>query len=188
MPTTTKNKPAKISLDFSNVEDRRAGKKSVHVPEGDYLLEMRDYELKSKKDDSSRKYINWEAYVVAPESLKGKGPIYHVSSLVPENLWSLRNLLEDMGVKVPKKMVDIPFSKLLKRPFGATLEDDAWTNDEGKTTVKSKIAATFAASEYAGGTVDDEEADEEDSDEEAATEAVTADDDEDLEELDIDDI
>jgi hypothetical protein len=189
MPTQTKNKPAKISLDFSNVEDRRSGKKSVYVPEGDYLLEMRDYEIKEKKDGGS-KYISWQAYVLSPSSLKGKGPIYHISSLKKENLWSIRNLLEDMGIKVPKKLVDVPLGKCLNRSFGATIEDDEYTNDDGKTTKKSKIAATFPSSEYAdvegGGTETDE--DDEDSDEEAATEAATSDDDEDLEELDIDDI
>lgn len=187
MPTQTKNKPAKISLDFSNVEDRRSGKKGVRLPEGDYLFEMRDYEIKTKTGGDS-KYISWQAYALAPSEHKGKGPIYHISSLKKENLWSIRNLLEDMGIKVPKKMVDIPLAKCLKRPFGGTLEDDEYTNDENKTTIKSKIASTFPASEYAdvSGTTDEDE--EEDTDEEAATEAVTSDDEDDMEELDIDDI
>lgn len=193
-PTAKKNKPRIISVDFSNVEERRAGKKGVRVAEGDYLLSAKDYEVKSKKDDKSRKYINWEMYVEKPSSLKGKGPIYHVSSLVPENLWSLRNLLEDMGIKVKKAAVDLPLEKVLGRPFGATLEDDEYTNDEGKTTVKSKIAATFPAAEYTDAGVatttddDEEEEDEDEEDEDEVSKAATTDDDDDLEELDVDDI
>ena len=182
MPQQAKNRPATISVDFSNVGERRQGKPAAHVPAGDYLLEIKDYEIRSKQDDESRKRISWETAIVSPSGFAGK-TIYHNTSLVPESLWALRNLLEDCGVKVPKKMVDLPLGKMIGKRFGATLEDDDYNPEK----IKSKVAATFPASEFAE-TAPTEEA-EDDADE--ATAAVTTssdDDDDDMEELDMDDI
>jgi hypothetical protein len=176
-------KPARLTADFSNVEERReGGGKAFHGPEGDYLLRVEDYELRSKKDDASSKYLNWRLSVFAPEKQKGKGSVYHITSLKPEALWQLRNFLEDMGLKVPKSTMDIPLGALVaKHPIiGATLEDDEYNNK-----VKSKITATFKKSQYeeTGEEDDDEEAESADTEE---TEEATAD--EDLEELELDDL
>lgn len=175
MPQPQRNRPASISADFTKVEDRKGG--GVHVPPGDYILEIKDYEIKAKKDDASRTYINWQLAIISPEAHVGTGTIYHVTSLVPESLWNLRNFLEDMGVKVPKKMVDIPLAKLIGKQIGATLEDDEYN---GK--IKSKIAATFNKNDL-GGSEPEEEA--EDATPVAA--AITTGDD-DTEELDLDEL
>jgi len=172
MPT-----PTKLTVDFSNVADRREGGRSAHVPEGDYLLKIAGVELKSKKDDESSKYLNWKFSIEAPSQFKNAGFVYTVTSLKPENLWSLRNLLEDLGITVPKKAVGLPLAEIAKsgRVMGATLEDDEYN---GK--VKSKIAATFKKDQYdATGAPTATEDEEETSD---------SDDEEETEELDIDDI
>lgn len=140
MPT-----PSKLTVDFSQVEDRREGGKAAHVPEGDYLLKVAGIELKSKKDDETSKYLSWRFTIAAPEKYKNAGSIYHSTSLKPESLWSLRNLLEDLGLTVPKKSVGLPLAEIAKsgKIVGATLEDDEY---QGK--VKSKIAATFKKEVY----------------------------------------
>lgn len=173
MPT-----PSKLTVDFSNVEDRREGGRAAHVPEGDYLLRVKGVELKSKKDDESSKYLNWRFEIEKPEQFKGRGSIYTVTSLKPENLWSLRNLLDDMGITVPKKAVGLPLADIAKsgRLMGATLEDDEYN---GK--VKSKIAATFKKDQYDDSGAPAADTESEDSEEES-------DDEEETEELDIDDI
>lgn len=176
----TRNKPASISVDFSNVGERRQGKPAAHVPSGDYLLEIKDYEIRTKQDDESRRRVSWECSIVSPSAYAGK-TIYHNTSLVPESLWSLRNLLEDCGVKVPAKLVDVPLGKMVGKRFGATLEDDDYNPEK----IKSKVAATFHFSEYA-----ETAAPEATDDEDEATEAVTTSDtdSDDMEELDMDDI
>lgn len=181
MPTQTRNRPATISVDFSNVGERRQGKAAAHVPAGDYLLEIVDYEIRSKQDDESRKRISWETKIVQPSAHAGK-TIYHNTGLSPESLWTLRNLLEDCGIKVPKKLVDLPLAKMIGKRFGATLEDDDYNPEK----LKSKVAATFAAAEFTETSAPEEETD----DEEEATAAVTtsSDDEDDMEELDMDDI
>lgn len=182
MPAT-KNRPASLSVDFSGVGDRRSGKPSAHVPAGDYLLEIKDYEIRSKQDDESKKRVSWQTAIVKPEIHAGK-TIYHNTGLQAESLWSLHNLLEDTGVKVPKKLVDVPLAKMVGRRFGATLDDDDYNPEK----IKSKVVATFHFSEYAdtaapAGTTD------EDADDEATTDAVTTTgSDDDMEELDMDDI
>lgn len=180
MPTA---QPSRLSIDFSNVEERRGGK-AAHVPEGDYLLKVVDYEIKTKQGESS-KYISWRSEIVEPSKYKTAGSIWHVTSLKPENLWSLRNFLEDLGITVPKSMVDVPLAAIKKKQlvFGATLEDDTYEKDSGgttKTIVKSKIAATFKKDAFETSAVADtaEDADEEESDEEESE----------VDELDVDDL
>ncbi len=169
-----RNRPASISADFTGVEERRGQR--VHVPPGDYIVEVKDYEVKHKKDDETRLYISWRLYIISPEANKGKGPIYYNTSLVPESLWNLRNFLEDMGVKVPKSKVDVPLAKIIGKTLGVTLEDEEYNN-----VTRSQVASTFNKNDL-GAT----EADEETTTTEEATAAVTSDDDEDMEELDLD--
>lgn len=137
--------PTRITVDFSNVEDSRAP--AAHVPEGDYLLEVAGCQLKSKKDDETSKYLSWMWKIVAPSQFKGK-TIYSITSLKPEALWNLRGLLVDMlgEERVPKASVNIPLESIVKarKKVGATVADDE--PYEGK--VKSKIVATFPASDY----------------------------------------
>ena len=173
--------PAKLSVDFSNVADRKeGGGRSAHVPEGDYVVQVVGCELKKKKDDEGSKYLNWRLQIVKPEKYKNAGIIYFVTSLKEEALWNLRNFLEDVGYTIPKKAVDIPIAKIVeaKKLLGVTLMDDEY-NDK----VKSKVSATFKASAYEE---TPEAADETEAEEEASS---TADDeDEELEEIDVDDL
>ena len=178
MPGTRPMVPAKLTVDFSNVEERREGGKSAHVPEGDYLLKVAGCELKSKKDDATSKYLNWRLTITSPEQFKNAGSIWHITSLKPEALWNLRNFLEDLGVKVPKGTAEIPIKAIVDKGLiiGATLEDDEYNN-----VMKSKIAATFKKDAFKAS---DEEADDEE-EEETSTEAS---DEDDVEEIDVDDL
>lgn len=168
--------PSKISVDFSNVEDRREGGSAAHVPEGDYLLKVVGCELKDNKDKTS-KYLSWRCQITEPSKYRSAGSVWHTTSLKPEALWNLRNFMEDLGLNVPKKAVDIPIAAIVKKQlvFGATLADDEYN---GK--IKSKIAATFKKDAFEGASGEATE----DDDEEATTDS----DDEDVDELDVDDL
>lgn len=167
--------PAKLTVDFSGVEVRQG---SVHLPEGDYLMEVAGCELRSKKDDESRKYLLWALRVVEPESAKGK-TIYHRTSLVKESLWSLRKFLVDLlgEDKVPQKALDLPLAKIVaaKPRLGVTLQDDEY---EGK--LKSEVAATFSKNEFQQDRSTLDSTDEADENDEAETE--------DTDEIDLDDL
>jgi hypothetical protein len=135
--------PAKLTVDFSGIEVRQG---SVHLPEGDYLVEVANCEMLAKKDDESRKYLNWALRVVLPEAYRGK-TVYYRTSLVKESLWNLRKFLVDLlgEDKVPQKAVDIPLAAIVARKpqVGVTLQDDEYN---GK--IKSEVAVTFSKSEY----------------------------------------
>lgn len=176
MPT-----PSKLTVDFSNVEDRReGGGKAAHVPEGDYLLQVVGVELMSKKDDPKSKYLKWRFKIVEPSRFTSKGTVYNNTTLKPEGLWALRNLLEDMGLKVEKKALDLPLAAIVKKQpiFGATLAD----GDEYNGKVKSEIVSTFKKEAYEGekGGGEDTDSDEEESD--------SDDEEEEVDELDVDDL
>lgn len=171
--------PSKLTVDFSKVEERREGGRAAHVPEGDYLLQVKGCSLQHKKDDESSKYLRWIFAIVKPSTHSHAGSVYHNTTLREEGLWSLRNLLEDLGIRVPKAAVDLPLAAIVKKApmVGATLQDSEPYNDK----IKSEIAATFKASEYTEeGATAAETSDEETEDEEEE--------DEDVEELDVDDL
>lgn len=179
MPT-----PSKLTVDFTNVGDRQEGGKAAHVPEGDYLLKVKGVTLETKKGDESSKYLRWRFTIHKPSGYENAGVIYHNTTLQADKLWSLRNVLEDLGINVPKKAVGLPLAEIGKsgRILGATLEDDEYN---GK--VKSQIAATFKKEQYEETAKPvDESGDDTDTDEDTASD--TSDDEEETEELDIDDL
>jgi hypothetical protein len=172
MEATPVPTPSKLTVDFSNVGERREGGKAAHVPEGDYLLKVVGVELKSKKDDETSKYLSWRFVIAKPEAHADAGSIWTNTTLKPDGLWSLRNLLDDMGIAVPKSSVALPLQTIAKsgRLVGATLEDNEYN---GK--VKSQIAATFKKEQYEDTATGDDD-DEVETDEEETTEELDLDD------------
>jgi hypothetical protein len=188
------NLPSKLTVDFSDVGERRQGGKAAHVPEGDYLLRLETAEVKKNKNDDGR-HVMWVFSIKKPTQFANAGQVYERTSLKKEALFKLRNLLEDMGIPVPQKSVDIPLAKIVAahKLVGATLADGEPYGE--KAVIKSEIQATFKASEFkelavdvgAGATGGSAGDDTEDLDEDETTETDTAED-EDLEELNVDDL
>lgn len=178
--------PAAISVDFSKVEERRESGKAIHVPPGDYLARVAGCEQRSKKDDTSSKYLSWKLEIIKPEKYTGKGFIYFVTSLKEEALWNLRNFLEDLGVTVPKSIVKIPIKTIVEKKMvlGITVDDDEYNEK-----VKSKVQATFKKADYEA---TEEESDDDEDEDEAEPAAVAASveetEEEDSEELDLEDL
>lgn len=184
--------PAVLTVDFSNVGDRQEGGiRAAHVPEGDYILKTLACVKKWKKgEEDGPGYLQWRFSIARPDKFKNAGVVYFITSLKDEALWNLRNLMEDMGLKVPKSSVKIPIAEIVKKQLqvGATLADDEY---EGK--VKSIIVATFKKSQYeetaeGGSAEEDDEDDEEVEGEPAVASTGSDDEEEDLEELDVDDL
>src|SRR5262245_31367796 len=94
--TSTKRRTSvgkKIRVDATDVskEIRKGGGRGTHVPEGEYLVKLNDYEVLQTKDESGR-YIRWETTIMDPRDNKGK-KLFGNTSLKKEALWSLRNLI-----------------------------------------------------------------------------------------------
>jgi len=166
-----------LSLDFTNVQDGGGGA-AAHVPEGDYILTLKEASVQDVKKDPSRKQIVW-IFTIKKGPGKSSNVIYHRTALDPERLWTTRNLLAALLDKeIPKKSLNIDLAKYFGRDIGATLIDGEPYN--GK--VKSEISDVFPASQYDDSGLATADANEESDDEDAeATES-----DEDEEEIDID--
>lgn len=171
-------KPKKLQIDFTGVE---SGGRGARVPEGEYVLKISDYVVKTKKDDEASRYIQWSLPVEKGPGGKGKS-IVHRTSLKSQALFNLKNMMEAAGFKVPSRLVDVPLEKMVGRSVGASVFDGE--PYEGK--IKSEISGFYPASEWesmtASASEDEDEEDEDEEDEESATSAATDDEDEDEEE------
>ena len=113
----------KVQADFTNVRDEFAP-----ISEGVHVAIISGVEL---KDGQAAKYFNWEG-TVQDGADKGQ-KIWWITSLKPEALFNLRNMMVAAGIPVPKSKFDIDTDLLLKRPIGIRVEQYLY---EGKTRCK----------------------------------------------------
>lgn len=185
-----------MRVDFSGVEKdiRQRGKR---IPEGDYLCKIVKCE-KRKKKEGSGSYLSW-TFQVIENSQGGKKqagtPLYYITSLKPEALFNLRNLIyaaTDGKTNVAGKAVTITPEKYYGNKIGVTVEDEEY---DGK--IRSRPVDVFPQSQLEAEDEDDEsneeeeendEDEEEDSDEDEDDEDDEEEDDDDLEDVDDDDL
>jgi hypothetical protein len=168
----------KLRVDFSGVdkEIKKGSSRSKHIPEGDYVVKVLDGEvLKSERTGGT--YIKWKTQVTeGPE----KGAIvYGSTSLKPEALWNLRNLINAAtGKNVAGRAVNFDPENLFGKIVGAEVEDNEYKKDN--TTKLTSQIRTFMPRADVESSDEEEEEEDEDVEEE--------DEDEDLEEVEVDDI
>jgi hypothetical protein len=152
----------KFKVNFEGVEKEiRKGGGGARIPEGDYLAKIVETELKDNAAGTGR-YFRWKLQIASGE-FKGKS-VYMTTSLKPEALWNLRNLIHAAtGKNVAGKQLDFDPEKLYGKQIGITVEDNEYVKD-GKTKVSSSVASAFPADELKDGEDDDEEVEEEDDD------------------------
>lgn len=140
-----------VTVDFKGVE----GKRTV-IPEGDYSLRVEEV---SKEMGDKGEYLAW-IFVVEEGDHKG-AKVWHNTSLTPQSLWSLRNLLEVMGIEIPDGPLDIDLTELVDLEVGGTVGHEDWQgkpkarlNDffmlEEPEPTKEETKTTAAASTRAG--------------------------------------
>lgn len=149
-----------LMVDLSGVEASERRRK-VRIPEGIYLAKVDKVE-KAKFNSGSRG-VTWQ--FVITDSGKGKGArLYYNNAVIDaegqvmENtLWSLRGVLQALEprIKIPDKMMKIPFDKLVGRKVALEVADD-----EYEDKIRSTIVDVFHPD-----LIEEEEVDEEESDE-----------------------
>lgn len=176
-----------VNVDFGGVDKEiKSGGKSSKVPEGDYLGKVVKGELKKNKAKDG-KYFAWQVQIVAPKAFKGK-KLYLNTSLKPDALWNLRNLIYACtGKNVAGKALKFDPDKLIGKIFAFTAVDDEYENpDTNKKTIKSQVEDVRPKAELKpDGDDDDDDDDETDDDDD---EASDDDDDDDLEDVDVEDL
>lgn len=181
-----------LQVDLTGVE-AAARRRKTRIPEGTYRAKVD--KVYPKKFKSDNRGIVWE-FIVTDDG-KGKGArFWYNNVLVDKNgvtmentLWSLRGVLQALSpaIKIPDKMMSIPFDKLVGRTVALEIADDE--DDEG--TIRSAIIDVFAESLLEEDDEDEDEDEEDDEDaeedeEDDEPEEETEDDEEDEEEWDLD--
>jgi len=176
----------KIKIDFSGVDKEiRSGGRAAHVPEGDYLAKPVNAELR-KSEKSGSRYISWRFQVVEPKKFKGK-TLYDRTSLKPDALWNLRNLIHAaIGRNIAGKILNFDPEAIYGKVLTITVEDDEY---EGK--IRSQIVDYQPKKAYGAKDEDEEDDDDDDEEEEEDDEEEEEDDedeDEDLEDVDVEEL
>lgn len=175
-------------INFSGVdkEIKKGGGGGKRIPEGDYVAKIIDGEFHHNEDSGSNG-IKWEFQIVEGphKGVKLRG----YTSLKPEALWSLRNLIHAAtGKNVAGKAINLDIDKLIGKKVGVAVEDNEYTSGEGakkKTKVTSQVNTAFPADEV--GDSDDEEEDDDETEEEEDDEEEDEEDD-DLEDVEVEDL
>lgn len=138
--TSRKAKAAVVKVNFEGVE--ASGK----VAEGRHLLTVDGTPEVKTSEGSGNDYINWK--FKAPG-----GVIYHTTSLQPQALWNLRNVLESLGLEVEESVMDLDLSEMDGLTCGGEVEHETY---QGKK--RPRLVDIFPAEELDGEEEEEEEA------------------------------
>lgn len=140
MAKRTRGSKSKVKVDLSGVESRK-------VPEeGIYNVKVESVE-ETESNNSGKPLLKW-VFVITDGEFKGM-KLFENTSLQPQALFKLKNVLEGLGVDIPNKAFDIDLSEMI----GLTASVDV-VNEKFEGNKKAVIA------EY----IVDGDEDEEDSD------------------------
>lgn len=128
MPRTRRgsapSKSSGIKVDFADTQGR------VLMAEGDYLAKVEKVEQKTS-DNSGNDYLAWTFRTIDDDKKYNNKPLYVNTSLQPQALWNLRNLLEALGVDVPDSEMELQLEEYIDLECVLTVEDDEY---EGRKT------------------------------------------------------
>lgn len=133
---------SKINVDFSNV------KEDYSIPVGKMNVKIKGV---TTEDGKEYPYLKWDLQILDGE---GKGlSINHITSLSPKALFGLKDLLEAVGIDVPKSSVSFDPNKLI----GKKLRIQTFEKEQnGKTYVNvKKVFKVSDASDSLGVTASD---------------------------------
>ena len=160
--------PVSVPVDFTGVEAR----KSVKVPEGDYVAKLVKIEQTKAKSSGNPMLVCDFEFRSGGKGVEGQ-KIRDRHILTKESLWTLRNMLECMGLKVPNGKMNLQEKQIKGRQVGLTIVD----GEEYRGRIRSEIA-DYLPVEAVGQRVSGEDAEPDEDDWE---------DDDDLEDEDVED-
>lgn len=156
-----------IKIPFDKEESTGGGR--LRVPDGDYLFECVNAEYGHAGTGNPQ--IRWTFKGV--EGLVEGKQTRDRTMLMPKTLWTVRRILEAMGLEVPSKAIGLKVSTVRGKRLGITLTEDTYEDKDGKPVVHSVPAdymseenwrALQGEEEDAEETFEEEEVEEEDED------------------------
>lgn len=119
-------------VDFTGVEA------SGNHPEGRFLFTVDGVPEIKTSENSGNDYINW--------TLKSdQGKVWHMTSLAPQALFNLRNVLESLGVEVEQAAMELDLTEYDGLTLGAEVEHEVY---QGKK--KARVIDIFPETELDG--------------------------------------
>lgn len=182
-----------LAVDFSGVE---SGGGRTRIPEGDYKVTVDT--VKQSESKAGNAMLVWD-FKISEGKFAGK-KLRDRTTLTPESLWKLKQVLEAMGISVPSKQVALKLSNYIGKDLGVTVVDDEY---EGR--ISSKVEDYVSVDVIDGSDIEEEEEDDDDEEDEEVAPAKKSskgkkkgkkskepvaddDDEEDIEELDLDEM
>lgn len=141
-----KAKSSTLTVDFSNTESK--------LKPGEYLATVEEVSVETSQ--SNTEYLKWKF------KLDAGGIAYYNTSLQPQALWNLRNLLEALGVEVPNSALDLDLEDMLGRELMVLIDEEEY---EGRK--RPKMTDFWPAEDGGSKGKDDEDDDVEEEEEEA---------------------
>jgi len=140
-----KNSKRTLKLDMTDVEAR------VLVPEGDHIATVDEVTVEVS-DNSGKDYLKWKLTV------KDGGTLYHNTSLQPQALFGLKNVLVSLGLAVPASVMKLDLDDLEGRQMGVTVEHEVF---QGKKRPRITDVYPLESDKAIGESSDEDEEDEE---------------------------
>ena len=119
-----------------NPKGIEVGGRAPRLPEGNYLAEVKSAKAAEAKS-SGNPMVVWEFKIVDG---KYEGTVLrHRTVLIPQSLWSFRQVLEALKVKLKDSTMEIPLPRLVGRTCGIEVVD----GDEYEGRIRSEINDFF---------------------------------------------
>jgi len=117
---------SKLVIDFPN-DDFEI------LPEGIYTVTVDSIIETTAKGERKSPYLAWSFTVVRPEQYAGR-KLWLNTSLLPQSIWNLRNILRSFGVK-PKGRMEVDYSKLV----GLTCKVQVGHEEDNEGNTRAKV-------------------------------------------------
>lgn len=144
----------KIKVNFTDVETRSK------IEDGVYHCKVVETEV---AQGSAGQYIKWTFEIVEDGPVKGR-KLWTNTSLAPQALWNLRNLLDCLGVETADSEMDIDLDACVDLEVMLRVEEEIY---EGKSKAKvTDYTAIEETTEVDGDDDDDKKSDDDDEEEE----------------------
>lgn len=120
----SRKKTSAVNVDFTDVEVR------VLLPEGVYDATV---EKVTQEENNGKPYLSWEFKTIDDDPKFDKKKLYNNTSLQPQSLWVLAQLLDCLGVERPEGPMDLDLEELIGLEISLHVEHEEY---EGKTRAK----------------------------------------------------
>lgn len=132
-----RKKSRSVTIDLSGIEGR------VLLPEEDYLVTIDEI---TEKDGTEATFLEWKFKTIDDDKKLNDVTVTYNTSLAPQSLWNLRNLLEAIGVDIPDNEFDLELDEITGEEVVITIGHEKY---EGRNVMK--VTDFYSTDDIPGG-------------------------------------